>query len=117
MVRETYPLGKSLNDFDQTVTLRKKPSMSQRVSQAQVLYDGQCPLCLKSVGILKRLDIPDPWERTVRDWGLPFKDWLAAGLLVTGGTDNPVTLHSICRTGIARYLTRQSLGGSIIYAR
>lgn len=28
-----------------------------------------------------------------------------------------VTLHSICRTGIARYLTRQSLGGSIIYAR
>ncbi len=24
--------------------------------QGQVLYDGQCPLCLKSVGILKRLD-------------------------------------------------------------
>jgi predicted DCC family thiol-disulfide oxidoreductase YuxK len=24
--------------------------------QAQVLYDGQCPLCLKSLGILKRLD-------------------------------------------------------------
>ncbi len=22
----------------------------------QVLYDGQCPLCLKSVGVLKRLD-------------------------------------------------------------
>ena len=25
-------------------------------SQAQVLYDGQCPLCLKSVALLKRLD-------------------------------------------------------------
>lgn len=24
--------------------------------QGQVLYDGQCPLCRKSVGILKRLD-------------------------------------------------------------
>ncbi len=24
--------------------------------RAQVLYDGQCPLCLKSVGLLKRLD-------------------------------------------------------------
>ena len=24
--------------------------------QGQVLYDGQCPLCLKSVGLLKRLD-------------------------------------------------------------
>jgi predicted DCC family thiol-disulfide oxidoreductase YuxK len=24
--------------------------------RGQVLYDGQCPLCLKSVGILKRLD-------------------------------------------------------------
>jgi len=25
-------------------------------AQAQVLYDGQCPFCLKSVAILKRLD-------------------------------------------------------------
>ena len=24
--------------------------------RGQILYDGQCPLCLKSVGILKRLD-------------------------------------------------------------
>lgn len=25
-------------------------------SRALVLYDGQCPLCLKSVALLKRLD-------------------------------------------------------------
>lgn len=27
-----------------------------RARKAQILYDGQCPLCLKSVGLLKRLD-------------------------------------------------------------
>jgi predicted DCC family thiol-disulfide oxidoreductase YuxK len=30
------------------------PAASTR--QGHVLYDGQCPLCLRSVGILKRLD-------------------------------------------------------------
>ena len=32
------------------------PSSSVTPPLAQVLYDGQCPLCLKSLGYLKRLD-------------------------------------------------------------
>ena len=32
------------------------PSASSHTRRGQILYDGQCPLCLKSVGILKRLD-------------------------------------------------------------
>ena len=27
-----------------------------RAAKAQVIYDGQCPLCLKSVAVLKKLD-------------------------------------------------------------
>ena len=36
----------------------------------------------------------DPWKRTVRDWGLPLRDWLDAGLTVTGGSDNPAVVYS-----------------------
>ena len=32
------------------------PAVHPSARQGQVLYDGQCALCLKSVGILKRLD-------------------------------------------------------------
>jgi predicted DCC family thiol-disulfide oxidoreductase YuxK len=32
------------------------PSAPPHTRRGQILYDGQCPLCLKSVGILKRLD-------------------------------------------------------------
>ena len=32
------------------------PAVRPSARQGQVLYDGQCPLCRKSVGVLKRLD-------------------------------------------------------------
>jgi hypothetical protein len=34
----------------------KHPVATDRTSRAQVLYDGECPLCRKSVALLKRLD-------------------------------------------------------------
>jgi predicted DCC family thiol-disulfide oxidoreductase YuxK len=36
--------------------LRLPRSIRANPHRAQVLYDGQCPLCCKSVGLLKRLD-------------------------------------------------------------
>ncbi|MBI4321392.1 MAG: amidohydrolase [Chloroflexi bacterium] len=30
----------------------------------------------------------DPWARTVRDWGMPIRSWIAAGNIVSGGSDN-----------------------------
>jgi predicted DCC family thiol-disulfide oxidoreductase YuxK len=45
-----------------TTTITTPPSGTAPGKQAQVLYDGQCPLCRKSVSILKRLD----WFRVLR---------------------------------------------------
>lgn len=36
--------------------LHQEQSRIRATDQAQVLYDGQCPLCLQSVRILKKLD-------------------------------------------------------------
>ena len=71
---------------------------------------------MQTVRILKRLDIPDAWERTVGDWGLPFKDWLAAGLLVTGGTDNPAVVYEIDHPLLGMYsaITGETLAGVLL---
>jgi predicted amidohydrolase YtcJ len=71
---------------------------------------------LQTVRILKRLDIADPWERTVRDWGLPLKDWLEAGLLVTGGTDNPAVVYDSDHPLLGMYsaVTGETLAGVLM---
>jgi predicted amidohydrolase YtcJ len=71
---------------------------------------------MQSVRILKHLDIPDPWERTVCDWGLPLKAWLAAGLLVTGGTDNPAVPYDIDHPLLGMYsaITGETLAGVLL---
>src|SRR5262245_57678896 len=42
--------------------LSAKPQVAVQARQALVLYDGQCPLCRKSVEMLRRLD----WLRKLR---------------------------------------------------
>jgi len=71
---------------------------------------------LQTVRILKRMDIADPWERTVRDWGLPLKDWLEAGLLVTGGTDNPAVVYDVDHPLLGLYsaITGDTLAGVLL---
>lgn len=71
---------------------------------------------LQTVRIVKRLDIPDPWRRTVSDWGLPFKDWLDAGLLVTGGTDNPAVVYDEEHPLLGMYsaITGETLAGVLL---
>jgi len=60
--------------------------------RAQVLYDGQCPLCLKSVALLQRLDwlhqvtcvnVRDPEQVPLRDPPLPPQRLLEEMHLIT----------------------------------
>jgi predicted amidohydrolase YtcJ len=71
---------------------------------------------LHTVRIAKTLAIADPWERTVRDWGLPFKNWLESGLLVTGGTDNPAVVYDVDHPLLGMYsaITGETLAGVLL---
>jgi predicted amidohydrolase YtcJ len=58
----------------------------------------------------------DPWKRTVRDWGLPLRDWFDAGLIVTGGTDNPAVVYDPSQPFLCQYsaLTGNTLAGKLM---
>ena len=58
----------------------------------------------------------DPWKRTVRDWGLPLRDWFDAGLTVTGGSDNPAVVYDREQPFLGQYsaLTGNTLAGVLL---
>jgi predicted amidohydrolase YtcJ len=58
----------------------------------------------------------DPWKRTVRDWGLPLRDWFDAGLVVTGGSDNPAVVYNREQPFLGQYsaLTGNTLAGVLL---
>ena len=58
----------------------------------------------------------DPWKRTVRDWGLPLRDWVDAGLTVTGGSDNPAVVYDPEQPFLGQYsaLTGNTLAGVLL---
>lgn len=58
----------------------------------------------------------DPWKRTVRDWGMPIKDWFAAGATVTGGSDNPAVVYDPEHPFLSQYaaLTGDTLAGVLL---
>jgi predicted amidohydrolase YtcJ len=60
--------------------------------------------------------VGDPWARAVSDWGLPFRDWLDAGVLVTAGTDNPAVPYDVDHPFLGMYhvITGQTLAGVLL---
>ena len=58
----------------------------------------------------------DPWKRTVRDWGMPIKDWLEAGVHVTGGSDVPAVAYDPERPFLSQYvaLTGDTMAGVLL---
>jgi predicted amidohydrolase YtcJ len=65
---------------------------------------------------IAKLVEPDPWKRTVRDWGLPLRTWFDEGLMVTGGTDNPAVVYDKEQPFLCQYsaLTGKSLAGTLM---
>jgi hypothetical protein len=65
---------------------------------------------------IAKLSENDPWKRTVRDWGMPLRDWLEAGVMVTGGTDNPAVVYDLEQPFLCQYsaVTGQTLAGVLL---
>lgn len=65
---------------------------------------------------IAKMSEKDAWKRTVRDWGMPLRDWLDAGLKVTGGSDNPAVVYDTDRPFLSQYsaLTGNTMGGTLL---
>jgi predicted amidohydrolase YtcJ len=65
---------------------------------------------------IAKMSEQDPWKRTVRDWGLPLKNWLDAGAMVTGGSDNPAVVYDPDRPFLSQYsaLTGDTMAGVLL---
>ncbi|MCL4188681.1 MAG: amidohydrolase [Rhodobacteraceae bacterium] len=65
---------------------------------------------------IAKLSEHDPWKRTVRDWGMPLRDWIDAGLTVTGGSDNPAVVYDVEQPFLCQYsaLTGRTLAGILM---
>lgn len=65
---------------------------------------------------IAKLSESDPWKRTVRDWGMPLRDWFDAGIVVTGGTDNPAVVYDTEQPFLCQYsaVTGQTLAGVLL---
>jgi predicted amidohydrolase YtcJ len=70
---------------------------------------------MEQVRIAKMTEV-DPWKRTVRDWGLPHRSWHEAGIMVTGGSDNPAVVYDPDHPLLGLYgsLTNDTLVGRLL---
>ena len=65
---------------------------------------------------IAKISEKDAWKRTVRDWGLPLRDWFDAGLVVSGGSDNPAVVYDVTMPFLSQYsaLTGNTLAGVLL---
>ena len=65
---------------------------------------------------IAKMSEKDAWKRTVRDWGLPLRDWFDAGVHVTGGSDNPAVVYDTDQPFLSQYsaLTGNTLAGVLL---
>jgi predicted amidohydrolase YtcJ len=65
---------------------------------------------------IAKMSEKDAWKRTVRDWGLPLRDWFDADVVVTGGSDNPAVVYNAEQPFLSQYsaLTGDTLAGVLL---
>lgn len=65
---------------------------------------------------IAKMSEKDGWKRTVRDWGMPMRSWLEAGVTVTGGSDNPAVVYDLERPFLSQYsaLTGVTMAGTLL---
>ena len=65
---------------------------------------------------IAKIDEQDARKRTVRDWSMPLRDWFDAGIMVTGGTDNPAVAYDLDHPFLGQYsaLTGNTLAGVLL---
>lgn len=65
---------------------------------------------------IAKMSEKDAWKRTVRDWGMPLRTWMEAGVTVTGGSDNPAVVYDTERPFLSQYsaLTGETMAGTLL---
>ncbi len=60
--------------------------------------------------------LTSPMDHARREWGLNIRDWIDAGLLVSGGTDCPATVYDRDRPLLGMHIarTQTSLAGTLL---
>lgn len=63
-----------------------------------------------------KVAVGEGFARAVYDWGLPLRSFLDAGIVVTGGSDNPAVVYDVERPLLGMYsaLTGETLAGVLL---
>jgi len=116
--RFTYEHGFGLTD---PTEIRRVRELGMIVAASPLLAYYGAARSLRMHDVLNNLritknPIEEPWEHAVKDWGLPLRDWLDAGIPVTGGTDNPAVPYDPAHPllGIYQMVSGETLAGTLL---
>jgi predicted amidohydrolase YtcJ len=101
--------------------LEKVKRLGMIISASDLVCYFAAARSLKMSGVMDRVKISklqkeDPRARTAREWGLPLRDWLDMGIVVTCGTDCPAVPYDPDHPFLGFYsvVTGETLAGILL---